>query len=264
METNNSFSVQRFFLLCKQSLIINKKIISISLAGFVGILFIALILFQSASQFSHWENNNYQGTFLSLFFTLGIIISGHAFPAFRTKEKSMTYLMLPVSASEKFTFEFLVRIVLFILVLPSLFWVVANLEGAIVHHFVPELTNYKYSFIDKGWTVNSLGEFWIWKYFAITQGVLFVFISAFTGASYFAKSPLLKTMSAVSILFAGFALFTFLLVKGMNLEAFHPARNRAFFISDEHNAMVFMALGVAVINLCLLVIAYFRLKEKEA
>src|SRR5665647_2458070 len=88
MQTNNLFTFQRFGMLCKQSLIINKKLIGLSLAGFVGILFIALIVLQSASNFDRWENNDCMVTFVFLFFQLGILYSGLSFPSFRSKEKS--------------------------------------------------------------------------------------------------------------------------------------------------------------------------------
>ena len=264
MQTNNLFSLPRFFLLCKQSLIINKKLIGISLAGFTGTLFIALILFQSAADFRNWENHDYMRIFAVLFFTLGIIYSSLSFPAFRSKEKSMTYLMLPISASEKYVFELLTRIALFVLVMPILFWVIANLEGAIVNYYVPELTNHKFSFSETWSDINSTPINYGWAKFTMVQGCLFVFIAAFTGASYFSKSPLLKTMFTISVIAAGFGLFTFLLVKGLNLEEFHPVNNGVLFIRNEHDLFAFSAIMISVTNLCLLAIAWFRLKEKEA
>ena len=264
MQTNNQFTMQRFVLLGKQSFIINKKMIGISLVGFVGILFIALILFQSGAHFRNWDNNSYLGTFLSLFFTLGIIISGHAFSAFRTKEKSMAFLMLPTSASEKFVFELLSRIVLFMVVMPLLFWLVANLEGTVVHYFIPDMKNFKFSYSEAWAQMTHQGKIDGWAKFAMLQGCLFVFIAALTGASHFTKSPLRKTMFTLSVIVAGYALFTFLLVKGLNLEAFHIDNKRVFFIENEHDGMVFLAALTTLINISLLSIAWFRLKEKEA
>lgn len=264
METNNTFSIQRFILLCRQSLIINKKLIGISLAGFTGTLFILLIFLQSVDHFNNWKNENYMATFAFLFFPLGIIYSSLSFPAFRSKEKSMAYLMLPTSASEKYVFEILSRIVLFILVMPLLFWIVANLEGAIVHSFVPALTNYKFSFGETWSDFNNNPQVGGWLQLAIVQGCLFVFIAPFVGASHFSKSPLLKTLFSLSVIMAGYALFTFLLVKGLNIEAYHPVNNRVLFIRNEHQAIASLAIGAIVINLCFLAIAFFRLKEKEA
>lgn len=261
MQTNNLFTFQRFAMLCKQSLIINKKLIAISLSGFTGILFIALIVLQSAASFENWENHDYMVTFVFLFFQLGIIYSGLSFPAFRSKEKCMAYLMLPATASEKFVFEFLSRIVLYILLMPLLFWIIANLEGAVVHYFIPEMTNYTFSFIGLNKThIENEG----WISYAIVQGMLFVFISCFTGASHFTKSPLVKTLFTFPVLIAGFGLFIFLLIKGLNLEGIHVENNRMFFIKNERDGMVFLAILATMINLSLLAIAWFRLKEKEA
>lgn len=264
MQTNNLFTFQRFGMLCKQSLIINKKLIGISLVGFTGILFIALIFFQSATDFHEWGNQNYMITFAFLFFPLGIIYSSLSFPAFRSKEKSMAFLMLPTSASEKFAFELLTRIVLFLLIMPLLFWIVANLEGAIVHSFIPKFVNYKFSF-GEGWSeIAKNGQFDGWVKFAIVQGGFFVFIAAFTGASHFSKSPLLKTMFTLSVIVAGYTLFTFLLVKGLNLTKFEPVNHRVLFIRNAHQVIVSLSIGITLINLCFLAVAWFRLKEKEA
>jgi len=262
METNNSFSIQRFLLLCKQSFVINKKMIGISLGGFSGMLFLILMGNQSGAHFSNWENHDYLGTFVFLFFVLGIIYSGHSFPAFRSKEKSMAYLMLPASASEKFFFELVTRIIVFILLMPLLFWVIANLEGSVVHYFVPELKNYTFSFVESWSEINHQLHYDGWNIFAIVQGCLFVFIAAFAGASHFSKSPLLKTMFAFSLIIAGYGFYVYLLIKGFDLNGIRVENN--FFIKDKDEAIVYIAIGATAINLCLLAIAWFKLKEKEA
>lgn len=261
MQTNNQFTMQRFVLLGKQSFIINKKMIGISLVGFVGILFLALLFFQSVNHFVRWDQKSYEVTFFSFFFLLGIIFSGLSFPAFRSKEKSMTYLMLPASASEKYIFEFLVRVVLYIILMPLLFWMVANFEGAVVHYFVPELTKHTFPFIKQDSIhIENIG----WMDLAKLQAFLFIFVVYFSGASHFTKSPILKTMFTISMIALGYGLFTFLLLKGLNLESFHIESKRIFFIKDEHDGLVFLAILETVINLSLLAIAWFRLKEKEA
>ena len=68
METNNSFSIQRLVLLCKQSMIIYKKPIGITVAGFTAIIFIALIVMQSAANFRNWDNGDSTAAFIFLFF----------------------------------------------------------------------------------------------------------------------------------------------------------------------------------------------------
>jgi len=263
METNTTFSFQRLLLLFKQSLIINKKMIGISVAGFAGLLFIVLIVMQSAANFNNWSNEDSMVTLVFIFFQMGLLYAGYSFPAFRSKEKSMTYLMLPVNASEKFVFELLSRIVLFIVLMPIIYWVVANLEGVVVNYFNPDLVNYKFS-ISEGWsTLMNHEKFPAIAKYSMFQGVLLAFLIVFTGASAFSKSPLLKTLFTISVIIAAFGLYTFLLVKGFDMEHFHSKRNNVFFVHNEHDALTVLAIGATLVNVCLLAIAWFKLKEKE-
>ena len=264
METNNSFSIQRLVLLCKQSMIIYKKPIGITVAGFTAIIFIALIVMQSAANFRNWDNGDSTAAFIFLFFQFGFIYTCLSFPAFRSKEKSMVYLMLPASVSEKYTFELLTRIVLYIVLMPLLFWLVANIEGIIVHSFIPELANYKFSFRDGFLAIVKNGKFEFWALILTIQGILFVFIAPFTGASHFSKSPLLKTVFTFLTIIAGYGFYVYLLVKGLNLEGMHPVNDRVLFIHNTDGALIFFGILSTAIKLSLLSIAYFRLKEKEA
>jgi hypothetical protein len=264
MEPNNTFSLQRFKLLFKQSYRINKKSAGISLAAIAGTMFILLILSQSASHFNNWNQGESLAIFKVFFFLLGIIYTSFAFPAFRTKEKTMAYLMLPVSAYEKFIFEILIRIVAFILFMPLIFWIIANLEGIIVHYFVPELINFKFSFNDvftkfaHNYTLKG------WSMFAYIQTVLFVFIAAFTGASHFSKMPLMKTLFVFSVIQVGFVLFAYLLYKGLNLNEADFSFEKILFIKNEALGIIVYAISALIINISLLTISWFSLKEKEA
>ena len=264
METKYTFSFQRLVLLTKHSLIINKKLIGITLTAMIGMMVLVLIFFQSMESFKTWQNRYYETIFAFFFFAWGIIYSSLSFPAFRSKEKSMAYLMLPASSSEKFVFELLSRIVIYILFMPLLFWTVANFEGTIVHQFVPKLTNYRFSFTDPGFSNGTPIENEGWLAFAFVQGGLFVFIAAFTGASHFSKSPLLKTLFAITMIVAGYFIFIYLTFKGLSLNEFDPVKNHIHFIANKNNALIAFAIAATILNLCLITIAFFRLKEKEA
>lgn len=263
MQKNNLFSLQRFMMLFKQSLITNRKLILISLVGVVGIIFVTLMLFQSMKNYNGWKQDNYMITFVIFFFTLGINYSSRSFHAFRTKEKSMAYLMIPVSTSEKFVYELLTRIVVFILFMPLLFWIVANLEGTVVHYYKSELINYKFSF-HQTWTEFAKNrQIQGWGTFAIIQGVLFSLIVSFTGACHFSKSPRTKTFFTLSVIVGGYALFTYLSGKSLNLKDYAPSDNKILFMNINDQFITFLALAGMVINLSLLAITYFILKEKE-
>lgn len=264
MQTNNLFSSKRFLILIRQSLIVNKKLIGISLAGLTGTLFVALYFLQAVSNFRGWDNQNSMSLFIVTFIFLAMIYSSLSFPAFRSKEKSVAYLLLPCSSSEKFAFEFLTRIVIYILLIPVLYWVVANLEGAIVNHYVPRLINYKFSFVVGIDEIMKKSNLDAWGIYAIGQFLLFILISTFTGASHFTKSPLLKTLFTISGCFCGYALLTFLLFKGLNLKAYNPSNGGILFPNNNEEMIVILSLGATVVNLFLLAIAWFRFKEKEA
>jgi len=259
MQTNNQFSIKRFILLTKQSLRVNKKNIGIALAGISGILFLLLLLFQKMGRFINWSNNAYFGAFVFFFFALGVIYASSSFPAFRSKEKSIAYLTLPISTSEKFIFELLTRVVGYIILLPILFWLIANIEGRIVHYYIPDFVNYNFSFkqvlVDNPMTG--------WSKIVFLQSSLFAFIAAFTGACHFSKSPLIKTLFTFSIIVAGYFLLFYLLIKGLNIENYRTINDKMLFFRSEQGSIAFFAIVATVVNLTLLVIAWFRLKEKE-
>ncbi len=264
MQTYNSFSFHRLMLLFKQSLVINKRRFTLGLSAFSGFLFIALFFAQSVHNYTNWGNKDYVSTFVSIFFSLGIAYSAFSFPPFRSKEKSMAYLMLPATNGEKFVYEILSRIVAFIVLMPLLFWTVANLEGTVIHYFFPELTNYKFSFSEGFLSIVKDGKFEFWALILTLQGILFIFIAPFAGASHFSKSPLLKTILTFSVVMLSYFLFTFLIVKSFNLEGLHHQRNSLLFMKDSQMVIELLGIAMVIVNLTLLTIAWFSLKEKEA
>lgn len=259
MQTNNQFSIKRFILLAKHSLIVNKKNIGIAVAGISGTMFLLLLLFQKMGHFNNWSNNAYFGTFMFFFFSLGAIYASTSFPAFRSKEKSISYLNLPASISEKYIFELLIRVVGYIILLPTLFWLIANAEGRIIHYYIPDFANYKFSFSQVLVDNPMTG----WSIIVFIQCSLFVFIAAFTGACHFSKSPLIKTLFTFSIIALGYFLFIYLLIKGFDIENYRTLNNKMLFFKSEKGSIAFFGIASTVVNLTLLVIAWFRLKEKE-
>ena len=251
-------------MLIGQSLIINKKLIGISLAGLTGTVLVVLLFLQRISNFQYWDNQHYMSFFLVLFFFLGMIYSSISFPAFRSKEKSISYLLLPASRSEKFVFEFLIRIVFFVLLVPAIFWLLANLEGAIVHRYVPRFINYKFSFGEAITEIVKKRNLDGWGMYAITQVFLFILIANFTGACHFTKSTLIKTLFTISGITCGYILLILLLFKGLNLKVYNPTDAGIFFPRNNKEMITIFALGATVVNLTLFAIAWFSFKEKEA
>lgn len=249
-------------LLIKLSLRVNKKLILISLAGVSGTLFIGLILLQAMVNFEYWGQAEYMTTFFFIFLILGLIYTSQSFPAFRSKTKSLSYIMLPASTSEKYVFELLTRIAAFVVFMPLLYWIIANIEGTIVHHFVPHLVNYRFSFAHTISEFTKVANPPFWGTFGTIQAILFIFTAAFVGASHFSKSPLIKTLFTFSTIATGYFLYSYLLFRGLSLREYHLTGPFLFF--TKNRILMLFALGGLLVNLTLLAVAWFKLKEKEA
>ncbi len=264
MQTNNSFSFHRLMLLFRQKLIINKRRYPLALAAFSGSLIISFVFAQTINNFGDWSNMHFVTTFISVFVIGGIAYAGFSFPPFRSKEKSMVYLMLPATNGEKFVFEILSRIVVFIILMPLLYWILANLEGAVFHYYFPELVNYKFSFRDGFLTIVKDGKFEFWALILTLQGILFIFIAPFAGAGYFSKSPLVKTLLTFSIVVIGYFLFAYIVDKSLNLDGLRPVGKDQIFFRDGQSVIRLLSISMFIINMTFLAIAWFSLKEKEA
>lgn len=250
--------------LFRQSFLVNKKMLGISIAGVAGSLFILLMFCQRNFSYTRWDQGDYMLIFLMFFFMVGIIWTGKSFPSFRSKEKSISYLMLPASTPEKFFFEFLIRIVAFILLMPLVFWIIANIEGAMMHRFKPELVNYTFSF-SAGWaefTKNWQADMWIkYGYF---EAYLFSLIASFTGACYFSKSPLVKTIFIFLVIVTGYFLLIYLLVRGLKIDNYLPTGRTILPLHGKRETAIFFAIASTAVNLTLLSVSWFRFKEREA
>ncbi len=226
------------------------------------VFLIALILFQSASKFQIWMPYRSMATFKLFFYPLGIVYVSLSFPSFRSKEKTMSYLMLPASTSEKFIFEFLTRIIAFGVVMPILFWIVANLEGTFIRHYIPVSDSFysKFPFSTYFRIFSHTTKVGGWYNFGNMQIGLFVLMAAFAGASYFSRSPLLKTLFTLSVTLIGLSLVTYLLYKGLNLNENNLSYESLPFVKNKEQGAVFEALLLTAINLALFSIAWFSLK----
>lgn len=261
MPSVNSFSYTRLSLLCRHSFIINKRIILVSLAGVTGAMILALFFLQTITGFRNWDHAEFLFTFIVLFILLGIIYGSSSFPAFRSKEKSLDYLMLPANPVDKFIFEFIVRIAAFIIVMPLLYWIAANIEAYIAHSLRPILPVSGFSF-SKGISVIMHGNS-VWHGIFFSQIMIFFLVSAFTGAAFFTSLPLIKNLFTLTLVFSAYSLYTYSIFRGFGLDHIDPAIKRVFFIHTKNQAYAFFSVAILVINMTLIVVSWFRLKEKE-
>src|SRR5690606_28088993 len=148
MNPSEIFSMRRFGLLVRQDFIHNYRLFAITLIGFCGSLFILFLMMQIANNLRPLTAEGFFETFLFISALAAILYTGTAFPGLRTREKSFSYLLNPASALEKFILEFVSRIILFLVIVPFLYWVIFHAEGYFLQLLNPEFDFTPLSFTD--------------------------------------------------------------------------------------------------------------------
>jgi len=261
---NNTFSIHRLSLLFRQSLLHNSRLIWLALIGYCGLVIILLLFFQAAQNFKMQSTEIYQALFVTIFIAGGVACAGSSFTSFRSKEKTYTYLMIPASPSEKFAVEFILRVVLFVVLVPILFYLIYMLEGTIVQVLAND-----YSFASGNiFQLPSLPErpvgmegTWLILFIALLSGI---FIIPFTGSVSFAKNPLIKTMFTLAAMVMINVALIYFFIEIANFKRYEPAENGLLFIRSPENALVVFTWFAVLLDIALLAGAYFKLKEKEA
>ncbi len=263
MKTNNIFKPERFISLFRQNLIHNARINLISLVAVCGGLFILMMTNQAANQFRTLDFDAFIGIFLFMFIVLGVIYAGNAFPGLRSREKSFTYLLNPASAFEKFLFELINRIVVFIILMPLIYWAVFFIEGNLMHIINPAYEFHSWWFVNH--SIPTPEDFGFWaRLLAVNLGLLIFFIP-FTGAGAFMKVPLIKTMFSIAILVFIQVIVVYLVIKLVGSHEFGKVNQPEFLWIDSREGVIrFAAIYTLLINLALLSVTYFKMKEKEA
>lgn len=260
--SNNIFSRKRFALLFKQHFIHNAQLLWLSTGAYIGVIFIVLSIAQMSNDLRPHDLSNFQAllvTFVSLF---GILYVGHSFPAFRSKESTINYLMMPASVLEKFVFELVIRIGIILLMLPLLYWITFHLQG----YFFTIFTGETFEPVGVHYLVK-LGdkpvEYPFLIYSMIAGGVLLVLSLAFTGASMFTKQPLVKSLFAVAMIVMFFVGYSYIVLEHFGLGRYNPPENMILAPSDEENALGTVTVAFFTGTVVMLFVAFRKLKERE-
>lgn len=265
MKTSDTFSTERFGLLIKQHLIHNYRMLIVSLVGFSGGLFMLLLVIQAINEFDTWSKDAFFGTFFTIFIGTALLYTGTSFPGLRTREKSYSYLLNPASLLEKFLFELISRILLFIIVIPLLYWAIFNVEGYFLQAIYSRFQFVSHSFTELPFLELDVPKDSTLVYWAIAMPFAFgllIFTLPFTGASVFMKYPLPKTLFAVAIVFFFHLFLVFFFLEILDFGK-GPGNGRVLGL-DAEGAIKFFTTYAVIANVVLLTAAYFKLKEREA
>jgi hypothetical protein len=257
MENIQTFSIKRIVLLMQKSLYENAKYVLTGLTTVFGI-FTVVLFFSALDDGEAWKNM--QNFYVIGFIISGLIVSGMAFTNLRTKEKSMSYLSLPASLLEKLISELLLTTIGFIIMYTIIFYVFNiivyiigapfNLHANILNIFTSE--------VFEGYLI-----------YIILQSVLLA------GAATFRKAPLFLTL--FSLFVAGMALVIIIVIIALSFKGYIEHTGLENINIDKND---FKLIGGNPENHWLIqipkymfyyvtaplfwVVAYFKLKEKEA
>lgn len=259
--SNNIFSGKRFLLLCRQYFLQNTQLLLFSTVAYVGTIFIVLVIGQIGNDMRPHRTEEFQ-TFMIVFVCVfGILYAGHSFPAFRSKEGTISYLMVPASVPEKFLFELISRIAVVIILLPLLFWVTFHLQG------------YIFSIIsEEGFTPVGLAqavrmemneEYRPLVYAIIVLSVLLAFVLVFTGAAMFGKQPLIKSLFALALIVAFYSIYGYIMMEHVVVERYNPPDHMYLFPLEQKLALQMAAFALAASSGVMLFVAFRKLKERE-
>jgi hypothetical protein len=193
---------------------------------------------------------------LAIFFAIfGFTLFGSAFPAFRTKEKTQVFFMIPASAHEKFLFEIISRMILLFLIIPVFFWITYLMEG----YFYEAITNIPFIPVRPFEVWEKLNEKVGNNYF-FPSIILLGLAIPFMGATIFMRNPMGKTLfySAVILLFHLFMVY--LAGKYFN---FKGIGGDPLWIKEGKDAAIFFSIYFFILTIGFLSVAYFKLKERE-
>lgn len=258
MKTNQLFSLKRFWTYAVSSLTLHYR----QLLLMTGAVAAGLVLFLSFLMFVNrdWSANQWIPFLIFVVPVAGLLYVGSAFPALRSSEKTIGFLMIPASSFEKLLYEFIERIVFFSVLFPILLYAVGNLTLRMTWA-IKNAMNIPFS-------AESLSFGYLFEKIAIEEaqhllvlGVFSALSLAFAGAVVFGKLPLIKTIIFVCVVLFSIVGYFVLIFERMHL-------NRPWlepYLENFGKQKIFNLFGILLSTFILIILsyAYFKLKEKE-
>lgn len=265
MQTNQQFCFNRFVRFAKHNLILNyRQLLMVWGALSVAIFFFCLSLI--ANDNVSWNTRQaWRFPYAMVFFGAGIFISGMAFSYFRSKARTLSSLILPVSAIERLLYELFDKVVLFVALYPFVFYLFSNLAVSVRNAIDPYTevkingqVTFPYDYI-------SFPELWgNHEGFLMVLGFgILAFLIAFAGAAVFRKYPLLKTILFAGVVVVFVISYFYVLIGVLRIDTPWFADIIDHWIITRDNLPYFLSAIWVPLGLIILAYTYFKLKEKE-
>jgi len=263
METNQFFSLKRFYQLLRNDVLINYKTY---LLTFIGAFFLGFAIFYMDMPKHNvgyvYNHINYMRIVIISLFGLGVFV-GLSFPEMSNKIRATNYLLLPASTFEKYLVQFLIRfiggIILFILII----WLDTHLARWTILNFYKELDPLT---IQKLTFQNMINGEKTHIMLAMIFAILSLGSYLFSVRLFFKKNALVKTVISF-----GIVVYILFCLTVMFSHLFYPETNgfnvnlKEYELTNLHvrNVEFWLYSIMYLSGLFLLPLGYFKLKEKQ-
>jgi hypothetical protein len=271
---NQFFSLKRFTLLVLKHWADNRKRYVLSVLAFTGLLIVWFVFMLLAEKDSLIFNDPQYITYFFPLFIVGTFFASSYFSDLGSKAKGANFLLIPASAFEKLLCSLLFVMILFFIVLTSVFYLIDMLAVSFYNNFLlTSGTSTKAEMINV-FDVNFLK---VNPDTSINFLIFFLIIqSAFLlGSVYFEKYSFIKTIIAGFvawfILFCVMYLFYSQLLPGGHYpEGFFTSYRVYVDGSNDHLVQIPEWMGIVIRFFViyatapfLWIVTYYRLKEKQ-
>lgn len=251
MESNQVFNLNRFRKYALHSFLLQWRQLLLYTGVFASLVFIVTFLFMLDSY--TWTTRAWKALLIPSTIAIGFLLFGVAFPGFRSKEKTITDLMIPASVLEKYIFEFFGRLIFFVVVYSISMYIFGYMAAKVVLAIWP-LKLKQFEMFNLINTLEAIKDLHLYL-----LGLFAVISVAFAGSTTFRSFALVKTLVFIGIV--ALALFVYF----MPLFEFGIIQNSCVlnFLSDTLGEDETLGLLCAIIGVFAMLFAFFKLKEKE-
>lgn len=248
------FNFKRFINYARCQLALNKKSGMLKIGGSAVALFLFAIFLLGTRAIRGAEG--WHALFLGSGILAILLVVGSAFPSLRKKGEAMQFLTLPASLFEKFVFEFLVKVVLFLALYPLFFYLIGQMAVGFA-----DFVFYKQKVIPFDFHIMQLvrnNE----ALYLIIWGIVFGVSLFFAGSTAFRKLPQVMTLLFIGLAISLVSGYMYIVVEEMNLgRGIGEFMEHHFKEPELFLPYVYTFLGLSAISA--LAFAFFKLKEKE-
>ncbi len=266
---NQVYDIKRILLLASLKFSLHKKLLFLSVMGYLALLFIIGFFIAYGSR-EHADTFQFFTTFhyisLPIMMVVGsILLAGRSFQDMNTPEKSTIQILIPASSFEKYIVHFLST---------SVLWMIFSFVS---YHLFSLLFNGMWA-ASFGYEFTIFNGFDIFNVYMIAEIILGYFLlhSIFLlGAAAFKKYPIVKTVLAHFIINWAFSILAFIVILilfgsmenwGSKMETFDDIiLEKGWFTMDniEYRARLLLKTASVLLTLAFYITGYYKLKERE-